>query len=144
MHAEFSIFTSKAASRHSQSCSAAFLYRFTILCQLKAVIRVCVFMLSFHENHMLAVRVRPSECLLLNAPCFPCLLKARSVILFTTFCTVTRLFSTTDTQFGEKTSIDCTNVGPKTSVWKLQDRNTSFSASLLSRVQPDTSDLSLP
>lgn len=61
MHAKFSIFTSKAAWRHSLGCSAAFLYMFTLLCQLKAVIRVCVFMLSFHADHMLAARFRPSE-----------------------------------------------------------------------------------
>lgn len=61
MHAKFSIFTSKAAPRHSQSCPATLQYMFTLLCRRKAVIRVCVFMLSFHENHMLVMRLRPSE-----------------------------------------------------------------------------------
>ena len=59
-------------------------------------------MLSSHENHMLAVRSRPSERSL-SMLLAVLAVKACGIIFLTTFCTVTRLFSATDTPFEEKT-----------------------------------------
>lgn len=90
MYTKISIFSSKAALRHSQSCTVTF-STFTLLCQLKAIIRDLVFMHSFHKNHILATKVTPVGTFI-NASCFTFLLIAYSIILFTTLGTVTRFF----------------------------------------------------